>query len=116
MSGVKLSIRGDPVFPQWGLSDCIVGKVGPPPLFADCPTPSPVFQLGMTDEQLETNIESIVRAVCTHRNPALGPFINRAILMTVPGNEHYALKVDQWCPQATAEQVNKVSVVCGLPQ
>jgi len=66
----------------------------------------------MTDEQLEANIESIVRATCTYRNPALGPFINRAVLMTVPGNEYYALKVDQWCPTATAEQINKVGVIC----
>ncbi|KJH41201.1 ribosomal protein, L1P family [Dictyocaulus viviparus] len=58
-NGVKLSIKGDPVYPIWGLSDVVVGK------------------LDMATEQIEANIAAVVKAACAHRNAALGPFINR---------------------------------------
>ncbi|KAJ1358697.1 hypothetical protein KIN20_017187 [Parelaphostrongylus tenuis] len=89
-SGVKLAIKGDPVYLIWGLCDAVVGK------------------LRMPDVQVEANIAAVVRAACAHRNAALGPFINRALLMTIPGEEHYALKIDEWLPVATEEEIEKL--------
>ncbi|VDM56218.1 unnamed protein product [Angiostrongylus costaricensis] len=89
-NGVKLAIKGDPVYPIWGLSDAVVGK------------------LSMPDQQVEANIAAVVKAACSHRNPALGPFINRALLMTIPGEEHYALNIDEWLPVASEEEIEKL--------
>ncbi|KAF1757543.1 hypothetical protein GCK72_013999 [Caenorhabditis remanei] len=89
-NGVKLNIKGDPVYPIWGLSDCVVGR------------------LSMSNEQIEANIATVVSAACAHRNPALGPFINRALLMTVPGEENYAIDVKPWLPVPTEEEIEKI--------
>ncbi|KAK6749822.1 hypothetical protein RB195_002059 [Necator americanus] len=89
-SGVKLAIKGDPVYPIWGLTDAVIGR------------------LGMPDEEVEGNIAAVVKAVCAHRSPALGPFINRALLMTIPGEEHYALNIDTWLPIASEEEIEKI--------
>ena len=37
----------------------------------------------MPDEQIEENIATVVKAVCSHRNAALGPFINRSVVLEV---------------------------------
>nr|CDJ90384.1 Ribosomal protein L1 domain containing protein [Haemonchus contortus] len=89
-SGVKLSIKGDPVYPIWGLSNAVVGR------------------LTMPEVEIEANIAAVIRSACAHRNAALGPFINRALLMTIPGEEHYALNVDQWLPVPTEEEIEKL--------
>ncbi|CAD6198146.1 unnamed protein product [Caenorhabditis auriculariae] len=89
-NGVKLNIKADPVYPTWGLSDCVVGR------------------LSMPDEQIEANVAAVVAAACAHRNPALGSFVNRALLMTIPGEEHYALNVSSWLPVASEEEIEKI--------
>lgn len=91
-NGVKLNIKGDPVYPIWGLSDCVVGR------------------LSMPNDQIEENIATVIAAACSHRNPALGPFINRALLMTIPGEENYAIDVKSWLPVPTEEEIEKVCV------
>ncbi|CAJ0567560.1 unnamed protein product, partial [Mesorhabditis spiculigera] len=89
-NGVKLSIKGDPVYPIWGLAEPVVGR------------------LSMSDDQLEENIAAIVQALCVHRSPALGPFINRCLMMTIPGEAHFALDVKKWEPVATEEELEKM--------
>ncbi|VDP04708.1 unnamed protein product [Heligmosomoides polygyrus] len=89
-SGVKLGIKGDPVYPIWGLSDAVVGR------------------LTMPDGHVEANIAAVIKAACAHRSAALGPFINRALLMTIPGEEHYALNVDAWLPVPSEEEIEKL--------
>ncbi|PAV63911.1 hypothetical protein WR25_03282 [Diploscapter pachys] len=89
-SGVKLAIKSDVVYPIWGLTDCVVGR------------------LSMADEEIEANVETIIKAACSHRNPALGPFINRAVLMTIPGKEFYPIDVNKWLPEPTEEEIERV--------
>ncbi|VDL64396.1 unnamed protein product [Nippostrongylus brasiliensis] len=89
-SGVKLAIKGDLVYPIWGLSDAVVGR------------------LSMPDEEVEANVAAVIKAACAHRSAALGPFINRSLLMTIPGEEHYALNVDAWLPVPTEEEIEKL--------
>uniref|UniRef100_A0AC35UCT4 39S ribosomal protein L1, mitochondrial n=1 Tax=Rhabditophanes sp. KR3021 TaxID=114890 RepID=A0AC35UCT4_9BILA len=89
--GVKLNIKGDPVFPSWGLCDPIVGR------------------LDMSDQEIENNIQTILEAVCKNRNPALGPFINRALMMVSPGEEHVALDVQKYLPVPTEEELEKIA-------
>lgn len=89
-NGVKVNIRGDPVYPIWGLCDAIVGR------------------LSMSDNEIEANIGAIVAAVCKHRNPALGPFINRALMMVVPGEAHFALDIGKFEPVPTPEEIEKL--------
>ncbi|GMT24501.1 hypothetical protein PFISCL1PPCAC_15798, partial [Pristionchus fissidentatus] len=89
-NGVKLNIKADPVYPIWGLCDAVVGR------------------LNMSDAEVEANIAAVVAAACTHRSAALGPFINRALLMTVPGEEHYAINVDAWMPVPSEEELEKL--------
>lgn len=89
-NGVKLNIKGDPVYPIWGLSDCVVGR------------------LSMPNEHIEANIATVIAAACAHRNPALGSFVNRALLMTIPGEENYAIDVKPWIPIPTEEEIEKV--------
>lgn len=89
-NGVKLNIKGDPVYPIWGLSDCVVGR------------------LSMPNEHIEANIATVIAAACAHRNPALGSFVNRALLMTIPGEENYAIDVKPWIPIPTEEEIEKI--------
>ncbi|VDK78796.1 unnamed protein product [Litomosoides sigmodontis] len=89
-NGVKLTIRGDPIMPIWGLCDTVVGR------------------LAMNDAELEANIEAVIKALCKHRNPALGPFINRALVMVIPGDAHFALNVDPFLPIPTEQEIEKL--------
>ncbi|KAM3716181.1 39S ribosomal protein L1 [Dirofilaria immitis] len=89
-NGVKLIIRGDPVMPIWGLCDTVVGR------------------LTMKDEELEANIAAVIGALCKHRNPALGPFINRALIMVIPGDAHFALNVSPFLPIPTEQEIEKI--------
>ncbi|VDK82586.1 unnamed protein product [Onchocerca ochengi] len=89
-NGVKLTIRGDPIMPIWGLCDTVIGR------------------LTMKDEELEANIAAVIGALCKHRNPALGPFINRALLMVIPGDAHFALDVNPFLPIPTEQEIEKV--------
>uniref|UniRef100_A0AC34QH75 Sphingolipid 4-desaturase n=1 Tax=Panagrolaimus sp. JU765 TaxID=591449 RepID=A0AC34QH75_9BILA len=89
-SGVKVDIKPDPVFPQWGLCEPIIGR------------------LGMTNEQIEGNIEAIVEAVCKHRSAALGPFINRAVLMVIPGSMYFPVDIQRFYPQPNEEELEKI--------
>lgn len=63
----------------------------------------------MSDEHLEANMAQIITYLCKHRTPALGPFINRALLMTIPGTAHYAIDVSKYVPVVTEEDIEKVS-------
>lgn len=90
-SGVKLSIRGDPVYPIWGLCNPVVGT------------------LSMNDEEIEANVSAVIGAVCKHRNPAIGPFINRALLMVIPGEAHFAIDIGKFVPVPTEEELEKWS-------
>lgn len=62
----------------------------------------------MPDDQIEANIQSIIEAVCKHKNAALGPFINRALMMVVPGEAHYALDIEKYLPIPTEEEIEKL--------
>ncbi|CAG9529969.1 unnamed protein product [Cercopithifilaria johnstoni] len=89
-NGVKLTIRGDPIMPIWGLCDTVIGR------------------LTMDDEELEANIAAVIGALCKHRNPALGPFINRALLMVIPGDAHFALNISPFLPIPTEQEIEKI--------
>ncbi|KAI6221284.1 39S ribosomal protein L1, mitochondrial [Aphelenchoides fujianensis] len=89
-NGVKVSIKGDPVYPIWGLCEPVVGK------------------LGMPDEQLEENIRTVIEAICRHRNPALGPFVNRALLTLIPPQNFVPIDVQKFLPVATEEEKEKI--------
>lgn len=62
----------------------------------------------MQDDQIEANIVEIIQYLCKHRSPALGPFINRALLMTTPGTAHFAIDVSKYLPVPTDEELLKV--------
>jgi len=89
-AGVKIFIKGDHVYPHWGLVQPIIGT------------------LDMPDKHIEENARAVVTAVCKHRNPAIGPFINRALLMTIPGTVHVAINVNDWLPVPTELQKKQV--------
>ncbi|KAE9551743.1 hypothetical protein FO519_005054 [Halicephalobus sp. NKZ332] len=89
-SGVKADITPDPVFPHWGLSQPVVGR------------------LSMPDDQVEANIQAIVEALCKHRSPALGPFINRAVMMTIPGDMYFSIDIERFYPVATEDELDKL--------
>ncbi|CAJ0936154.1 unnamed protein product, partial [Mesorhabditis belari] len=89
-SGVKLGIKGDPVHPIWGLSDPIVGR------------------LSMPDDQIEANVGAIIEALCANRSAALGSFVNRCLMMTIPGDAHFALDVKKWLPIPSEEELEKM--------
>ena len=63
----------------------------------------------MPDEEIEANIITIISTLCQQRNPALGPFINRAALMTLPGKTFYSINVNEWLPVPTEVEIRKVS-------
>ncbi|CAD5219013.1 unnamed protein product [Bursaphelenchus okinawaensis] len=88
--GVKLSIKPDGVYPMWGLSEPVIGR------------------LNMSDQQIEENIKAVVEAVCAHRNPALGPFINRCMLTLLPPKVYIPIDVTPYMPVATEEQIDKL--------
>ncbi|KAI6181313.1 Infertile crescent [Aphelenchoides besseyi] len=89
-NGVKLSIKGDPVYPQWGLCEPVIGK------------------LDMPDHELEANIATIIEALCKHRNPALGPFVNRALLTLIPPKNYVPINVTKYLPVPTEEEIAKL--------
>ncbi|VDO44134.1 unnamed protein product, partial [Brugia timori] len=89
-NGIKLSIRGDPIMPVWGLCDTVIGR------------------LAMNDDELKANIAAVIEALCKHRNPALGPFINRALIMVIPGDAHFALDVNPFLPIPTEQEIEKI--------
>jgi len=64
----------------------------------------------MPDEEIEANIITIISTLCQQRNPALGPFINRAALMTLPGKTFYSINVNEWLPVPTEVEIRKVSL------
>lgn len=66
----------------------------------------------MTDEEIEANIEAIIAALCKHRSPALGPFINRATMAILPHKTYFSLNVDKYVPVATVDEVEKVCIFC----
>ncbi|CAK5062337.1 unnamed protein product [Meloidogyne enterolobii] len=63
----------------------------------------------MPDEEIEANIITIISSLCQQRNPALGPFINRAALMTLPGKTFYSININEWLPVPTEVEIRKVS-------
>uniref|UniRef100_A0A0N4ZH13 39S ribosomal protein L1, mitochondrial n=1 Tax=Parastrongyloides trichosuri TaxID=131310 RepID=A0A0N4ZH13_PARTI len=88
--GVKINIKADPVFPQWGLCSPLIGR------------------LGMMDEEVEINIKTIIDTICKLRNPALGPFVNRAVMMIDKSNYFVPLNIDSYLPVPTPEELEKV--------
>lgn len=62
----------------------------------------------MTDEQLEENIATIMNSICQHRNPALGPFINRVTLTLIPSKHYISIDVDKYVLKPTEEQLEDV--------
>uniref|UniRef100_A0A0N4UFM4 39S ribosomal protein L1, mitochondrial n=1 Tax=Dracunculus medinensis TaxID=318479 RepID=A0A0N4UFM4_DRAME len=86
-NGVKLDIITDTVYPKWGIVDTVIGR------------------LQMLNEEIEANIKAVVKATCKHRNPALGLFINRAVLMATPGDAYFSINIDHFCPVPTAEDI-----------
>jgi len=62
----------------------------------------------MSDDHIEANIATIIGSLCKLRNPALGPFVNRALLMTVPGEAHFAINIDHFLPEVTEADEEKV--------
>uniref|UniRef100_A0A1I7YUV4 39S ribosomal protein L1, mitochondrial n=1 Tax=Steinernema glaseri TaxID=37863 RepID=A0A1I7YUV4_9BILA len=89
-NGIKLSVKGDPVYPVWGLCDAIVGR------------------LSMNGEELEANIATVIETLCKQRNPALGPFINRALMMVIPGDAFIPIDVNKYAPVPTEEEIERV--------
>lgn len=70
----------------------------------------------MPDAELEANIQTVVEAVCAHRKPVLGPFINRAVMMVVPGETFFPIQVDAFVPKPTEEEIEKVSPLMDVIQ
>jgi hypothetical protein len=62
----------------------------------------------MTDEQLEENIATVIKTICQHRNPALGPFINRVTLSLIPQKHFLSIDVDKYVLKPTEEQLEEV--------
>lgn len=81
-NGSKVSIKGDPVYPMWGLCEPVVGK------------------LDMTDQEIEENIAIIIDAICKHRKLDLGPFINRATLALLPSKTFIPVDVEKYVPKS----------------
>jgi hypothetical protein len=66
------------------------------------------IKLDMPDEQIEENIKTVIFTLCQQRNPALGPYINRAALMTLPGKAFYSININEWLPVPTEAERRKV--------
>uniref|UniRef100_A0A915DTN0 Ribosomal protein L1 n=1 Tax=Ditylenchus dipsaci TaxID=166011 RepID=A0A915DTN0_9BILA len=88
--GVKLTIKSDPVYPQFGICEIVVGL------------------LDMPDEELEANISALLRALCSHRNSALGHFVNRTVMTVLPLSSYYAVDVTNYVPKASQADVEKL--------
>ena len=69
----------------------------------------------MPDAEIEANIQTVVEAVCAHRKPVLGPFINRAVMMVVPGETFFPIQVDAFTPKPTEEEIEKVGICRQAP-
>jgi hypothetical protein len=63
----------------------------------------------MPDQEIEENIATILEAVCKHRNPALGSFINRVTLTLLPSHNYIPIDVKKYIPEATAEEIENAS-------
>ncbi|KAL7078811.1 hypothetical protein ACQ4LE_002027 [Meloidogyne hapla] len=90
LSGANLVVKPNVAYAEWGLTEPVIGR------------------LDMPDEEIEANIITIISTVCQQRNPALGPFINRAVLMTLPGKTFYSINVNEWLPVPTEAEIRKV--------
>ncbi|CAD5226680.1 unnamed protein product [Bursaphelenchus xylophilus] len=88
--GVKLAIYPDGVYPMWGLAEPVVGR------------------LDMPDEHIQENIRCVVEALCKHRNPALGPFVNRCMMTLIPSKMFIPVDVSRYMPVASEEQIEKL--------
>lgn len=62
----------------------------------------------MTDDEIEANVKVIIQALCKHRNPALGPFINRARLICRGVRHPYSIDLTEFMPVASEEQLEKM--------
>ncbi|KAF7639960.1 hypothetical protein Mgra_00000402 [Meloidogyne graminicola] len=91
LSGANLVVKPDSAYAEWGLAEPVVGR------------------LDMPDEEIEANIITIISTLCQQRNPALGPYINRASLMTLPASKtFYSIDVSEWLPIPTEQELRKV--------
>lgn len=84
--GVRMNVVGDPVYLHWGLCTPVVGK------------------LNMADEEIILNIKTIIQALCNLRDPALGPFINRAVMMVGKNQFFVPLDVTEYIPVVEEEE------------
>ncbi|CEF65480.1 39S ribosomal protein L1, mitochondrial [Strongyloides ratti] len=84
--GVRMNVVGDPVYPQWGLSTPVIGT------------------LNMTDDEILCNIKTIIQALCNLRDPNLGPFINRAVMMVGKNQFYVPVDVNEYIPVEKEEE------------
>ncbi|KAL3097937.1 hypothetical protein niasHS_000672 [Heterodera schachtii] len=92
LSGINLTVRRDPTNKEWGLSEPLIGR------------------LSMSDEQIEENVAVIVDILCKMRKAVLGPFINRASLITAsagPQQSFFPVDVSPWEALPTEEEIEK---------
>lgn len=64
----------------------------------------------MSDQEIEENVAKVLEAVCKHRNPALGSFVNRVTLTLLPSHSYIPIDVDKYVPKATEEEIENVSI------
>uniref|UniRef100_A0A0N5C9C7 39S ribosomal protein L1, mitochondrial n=1 Tax=Strongyloides papillosus TaxID=174720 RepID=A0A0N5C9C7_STREA len=84
--GVRMNVRGDPVYPHWGLCNTIIGT------------------LKMNDEEILTNTQTIIEALCKLRDPELGPFINRAVIMVGKNSYYVPVDVCEYTPKVDKDK------------
>uniref|UniRef100_A0A0K0FZZ4 39S ribosomal protein L1, mitochondrial (inferred by orthology to a human protein) n=1 Tax=Strongyloides venezuelensis TaxID=75913 RepID=A0A0K0FZZ4_STRVS len=84
--GVRMNVKSDPVYPHWGLCNVVIGT------------------LSMNDEEILTNTQTLIEALCKLRDPELGPFINRAV-MTIGKNSYYVpVDVREYTPSVNEDK------------
>ncbi|KRX39162.1 39S ribosomal protein L1, mitochondrial [Trichinella sp. T8] len=85
-TGIGFEVIQDAINPQWGVTNVLIGK------------------LDMPDDDLEENMKAVIQTVYPLRSPALGPFIERAVLMVVPTvMEYFEIDLSPYLPEPTDE-------------
>ncbi|KAL1226808.1 hypothetical protein TSPI_05752 [Trichinella spiralis] len=85
-TGIGFEVIQDAINPQWGVTNVLIGK------------------LDMPDDDLEENMKTVIQTVYPLRSPALGPFIERAVLMVVPTvMEYFEIDLSPYLPEPTDE-------------
>ncbi|KAI1731524.1 ribosomal protein l1p/L10e family domain-containing protein [Ditylenchus destructor] len=87
IAGIKMIITVDPKNNEYGVTE------------------NNVAVLSMTDEQILENIEVLITAICAHRKPELGPFINRAQIICE--KVHYSVDITRFMPEVDEDELEK---------